>query len=198
MPELTVLTADGRTRTHALKGDKVGLGRATKNELCFPDDSGLSREHLSFERDGEEWLLRDAGSKNGTLLNGERVTTTRKLKAGDRIHAGHLTLVYGVPARAFSETVVFIDTRDEKSPISRDLRDALPAPEIGKATVGVDKVAALIKAGSELAGKGDLAELFPRILKLAIEAVSAERGVLLAYEGDSLDVKASSGGSFRI
>ena len=133
MPELTILTADGRTRTHSLKGDNVRLGRSTSNELCFPDDSGLSRQHLSFERDGDGWVLRDAGSKNGTLINGERLIAARKLKAGDRIHAGHLTLVYGVPSSGLSETVVFIDTRDEKSTISRHLKDALPAAESGRA-----------------------------------------------------------------
>jgi serine phosphatase RsbU (regulator of sigma subunit) len=202
MPEISILTPDGRTRTYALEGERVGLGRAASNELCFPDDSGLSRQHLLFLRNSDSWLLSDPGSKNGTLLNGDRITAPVTLKTGDRIHAGHLTIVYGVPARPFNETVVFIDTRDEKSSVSRQLAEILPTsertPDPARASVSADKVGALIKAGRELARRGGLAELFPTILNLAIEAVNAERGVLLAYEGESLDVKASSGGSFRI
>src|SRR4051812_27721989 len=108
MAEISILTPDGKTKTHELEGERVGLGRSANNELCFPDDSGLSRNHLYFERDqAGNWNIADPGSKNGTTLNGERVTAPRKLNAGDRIHAGHLTIVFGVPPRPFNETVVF-------------------------------------------------------------------------------------------
>ncbi len=200
MAEISILTPDGKTKTHELVGDRVGLGRANTNELCYPDDSGLSRQHLYFQRDGDGWLLGDPGSKNGTTLNGERVGAPRRLKPGDRIHAGHLTIVYGVAPRPFNETVVFIDTRDEKTTVSRSLADVLDptVQRSDRGSVSADKIGALIKAGKELSAEGDLDKLFPSILNLALEAVQGERGVLLAYEGESLDVKASSGGNFRI
>lgn len=201
MPELSILTQDGRTQTYPLDGDRVGLGRSNANELCFPDDSGLSRQHLLFERDGESWLLRDPGSKNGTLLNGEKVTAPRTLRSGDRIHAGHLTIVFGAPARPFNETVVFVDTREEKTTLSRKLQDVLPGAtrqNVAETGVSAERTAALIKAGQQLVGHVTLEKLFPMILDLAIEAVHAERGILLALESDQLAVKASSGGNFRI
>lgn len=200
--EISILTPDGATRIYTLSGERVGLGRANSNELCFPDDSGLSRQHLFFENDKGDWCVRDPGSKNGTLLNGEKVTSPRKLKAGDRLHAGHLTIVYGAASRPFNETVVFIDTRDDKSTVSRRLSELFPPVQtstaIDKATVSADRVAALIRAGRELAGHRPLAELFQLILDLSVEAVQAERGVVLVLEGDSLVVKASTGGNFRI
>ena len=45
---------------------------------------------------------------------------------------------------------------------------------------------ALIRAGQELAENRPLADLFPVILDLAIQAVNAQRGVLLILEGDTL------------
>jgi serine phosphatase RsbU (regulator of sigma subunit) len=198
MAEISILTPDGRTRSYTLAGDRVGLGRANTNDLCFPDDSGLSRQHLVFERDGDDWQVRDAGSKNGTLLNGERVNGVKPLKAGDRVIAGHLTIVYGASARPFTETVVFIDTREDRPTATRSAADVLGRLKTPSATVSADKVGALIKAGRELMGHRPLPELFPLILDLAIEAVNAERGVVLTLEGDSLVVKASSGGNFRI
>ncbi|HYO82256.1 MAG TPA: SpoIIE family protein phosphatase, partial [Bryobacteraceae bacterium] len=202
MPEVSIVTPDGRTNTYTLEGDRVGLGRAATNQLCFPEDNGLSRQHLYFERDGSDWQLVDPGSKNGTLLNGERLNGPRRLMPGDRIQAGHLTLVYGTHAKPFNETVVFIDTREERATLSRQLGELLPSATrtvlLDRPAVSADRIGALVRAGRELAGHRPLNELFPLILDLAIEGVQAERGVLLALEGDTLVAKASSGGDFRI
>jgi serine phosphatase RsbU (regulator of sigma subunit) len=59
-------------------------------------------------------------------------------------------------------------------------------------------VSALIRAGNELAGNRPLPELFRFILDLAIQAVQADRGVLLTAEGDDLVVRAHKGEGFRI
>ncbi len=56
----------------------------------------------------------------------------------------------------------------------------------------------LIRAGNELAGERPLPELFRFILNLAIEAVSAERGILMTLEGPKLEVRATRGEGFRI
>jgi len=60
------------------------------------------------------------------------------------------------------------------------------------------RVRALIHAGRELAGHRPLADLFPLILDLALDAVNAERGVLLTLEGENLLVRAARGETFRI
>src|SRR5579863_10674582 len=94
MKELQILTPDGQSRFIPLRADSISLGRSSAAELSFPDDNGLSRQHLAIERDGDGWALRDLGSKNGTMLNGAKVTGRMPLKSGDRITAGHLILVY--------------------------------------------------------------------------------------------------------
>jgi serine phosphatase RsbU (regulator of sigma subunit) len=57
---------------------------------------------------------------------------------------------------------------------------------------------ALIRAGQELSENRPLPELFPVILDLAVQAVNAQRGVLLLLDGDSLVPKAHKGDGFRI
>src|SRR5215831_16543017 len=57
---------------------------------------------------------------------------------------------------------------------------------------------ALIRAGLELSENRPLAELFPVILDLAIQAVNAQRGVVLTLEGETLVPRAHKGDGFRI
>src|SRR4051812_6993970 len=113
MRELQILSPDGRSRAVPLDGERLSLGRSTATELCFPDDTGLSRQHLVIERDGDGWALRDLGSKNGTILNGAKVTARMPLKPGDRIMAGHLILVYDSSQARPSKPVVIFDSQDD-------------------------------------------------------------------------------------
>ncbi len=92
--ELLIQSSDGQSKTYQLTGDRVTLGRSSTTELCFADDAGLSRQHMALERDGNEWTVQDLGSKNGTQVNNIPLKGKLKLKSGDRITAGHLTIIY--------------------------------------------------------------------------------------------------------
>jgi len=80
--ELLILTPDQQTRRVPLRGEAVALGRAHGNDLSYPDDASLSRRHLRFKKDDRGWAVEDLGSKNGTLLNGNRVVSREYLSAG--------------------------------------------------------------------------------------------------------------------
>ena len=73
----------------------ITLGRSSANELCYPEDAGLSRQHLALEKDGDTWMVRDLGSKNGTFVNGVRITSPHPLGKNDRVTAGHIALDFG-------------------------------------------------------------------------------------------------------
>jgi len=86
--------------------------------------------------------------------------------------------------------------------VAIQLSDLLGETSSGKPSesgkVWVTPLQALLRVGRELAQRRPLDELFPVILNLALEAVGAERGVLMAQEGAELVEKASRGGEFRI
>jgi pSer/pThr/pTyr-binding forkhead associated (FHA) protein len=107
--ELRITTQDNKVRRVPLEADPVSLGRAHTNDLCYPEDASLSRRHLMIERDGENWCVRDLKSKNGTLLNGARITGKHPLKSGDRLTVGQLSIACGdppPPKRASSTPIV--------------------------------------------------------------------------------------------
>lgn len=71
----------------------VRIGRASaENDLCI-DDAAVSRRHADITQDGSRHRLRDRGSQNGTLCNGERIGDDGVLLAdGDLITVGRTTL----------------------------------------------------------------------------------------------------------
>jgi sigma-B regulation protein RsbU (phosphoserine phosphatase) len=198
---------DGKTATVALDRDRITLGRSSANELCYPDDVGLSRQHLALTcRNDGQITVEDLGSKNGTMLNGQRLEGPMPFNPGDRVAAGHLTIEFADAGLSTQNTVVFVDSPDQFSKSATTVVASLDgvlgpqADDLGKTQVmqGSPQMRALIRAGRELAGHRPLTELFQVIMDLSVEAVMAGRGVLMTLEGDELRVRAARGDGFKI
>ena len=197
MLQLLIQTPGGQTRTVPLTGGRLILGRASNVDLSFPEDSGLSRQHLSVQREGNGWTLEDLGSKNGTTLNDAVVKSRATLKRGDRIGAGHLVITFDEPAAGAPPArspVVFVE---EPEPVSSSTI-VTSLEGVMSSARGARQVQALIRAGTELGKDRPLVEMFPVILDLAIAAVGGQRGALMTLDGDQLVVQACKGSGFRI
>ena len=196
--ELLVHTPDGRTRSLPLDRSSFTLGRSSSNELCYAEDAGLSRQHLVIEKTGDEWTVRDLGSKNGTLVNGNKITSPHPLGPNDRITAGHLMIEFSGKKEVQAQTVVFVEAGVGPSVSSTMVTSLEGLLSDEKDAEGGPQMRALIRVGRELAGHRPLAELFTLIMDLAIDAVGAARGVLMTLEGEELVVRAAKGEGFRI
>ncbi len=73
------------------------LGRSESNAIVLHDDAA-SRRHAIIQRAemGELYLL-DLGSRNGTFVNGQRVSTPVVLKDNDEIAIGDYRMISGIP-----------------------------------------------------------------------------------------------------
>ncbi|QDU33716.1 FHA domain-containing protein FhaA [Poriferisphaera corsica] len=83
---LAMFKSDGLRRDFPITRGKVVIGRKNTCDLRIPLSS-VSRQHCEITIDGDQVLLRDLGSSNGTLLNDNRVQESL-LKAGDEITIG--------------------------------------------------------------------------------------------------------------
>jgi pSer/pThr/pTyr-binding forkhead associated (FHA) protein len=79
MPSLVIQKADGARQSFSLEKDRITLGRSRDSDVFLPDQ-WLSRHHAEILRAQEGFILADLGSKNGTLLNGERVGEGHRLE----------------------------------------------------------------------------------------------------------------------
>jgi hypothetical protein len=80
-----------RGRSYAIDDDAtIGRGGGCAVGLTF--DTFVSQVHArAFDRDGTLWV-EDAGSTNGTLVNGKRISQPTKLRKGDRMQVGETVL----------------------------------------------------------------------------------------------------------
>jgi pSer/pThr/pTyr-binding forkhead associated (FHA) protein len=89
---LVVLRGPNTGARFLLDSDEVSSGRHPDSDI-FLDDVTVSRKHATFRRDGDVFLVRDAGSLNGTYVNRERIDEVT-LKTGDEVQIGKFRLVF--------------------------------------------------------------------------------------------------------
>lgn len=207
--ELLISQPEGSPTTIELQKRPLSLGRSADNDLAYPEDPWLSRYHLRFENEQNGWFVKDCQSRNGTMVNAMALKEPHRLKSGDRIYAGHLTIEVREPGADPQKNVIsFIGQDEEKTTREATIVTSLDKV-LGKAAVSSHQpkegtlstsrvVQALIRAGRELAGHQPLNELFTAILNLALSAMEARRGVILTLEDGELVVRASKGAGFKI
>lgn len=79
-----------------LEGDRLVLGRAADCDLVVVDQR-VSRHHAELRRSGDSFSLVDLGSRNGTYLNGRRISQPLPLRNEDVIRLGSARFVYHDP-----------------------------------------------------------------------------------------------------
>ncbi len=100
-PVLVVMNDDRFSEWHILKQRATSMGRDPGAALQLRDDT-VSRIHAVIEYGNHQldetpecWLA-DNESRNGTFLNGIKITNRERLHNGDRIFVGNTSLTYFV------------------------------------------------------------------------------------------------------
>jgi pSer/pThr/pTyr-binding forkhead associated (FHA) protein len=90
--------ADGVQRIVTLGEGSVWVGRRESVGLPLSWDDQVSGVHAELEPTGGEWTLVDDGmSRNGSYVNGERVTGRRRLRDRDMLRFGRTVVMYRAP-----------------------------------------------------------------------------------------------------
>ena len=93
MATLFQIGNDGsRTERWEIGEDPVIVGRSGQAKVSVEDD-GVSRRHFLILREGDEYVIKDLNSRNGTWVEGRRVST-EKLHDRDRILAGRTLFLF--------------------------------------------------------------------------------------------------------
>jgi hypothetical protein len=178
---------------------RITIGRVPENDVQLVDDK-VSRHHAVIElQDGGRVVLHDLGSRNGTFVDGVRLSGSRVLAGGERLRFGdqQLRVQAGPPVQAPLEA----ERPDQSAPDTRRLaaRRVLPG-RIGRrglvlaivalAVLVVIGVAQLVLPGvAEQKLRSDLARYGP-VTHVHIESTPAIK--LLWHRADRVEVAMDS------
>lgn len=151
MALLTLKFKDLPLKEIELTGDSKTIGREPGNDVVV-ENLLVSGYHARIDQAGKEYVLTDLQSKNGTFVNGERVTST-KLKNGDQILIGKHTLVFTLdPAEIaedpkLTEETMFIEVAQG---VSKPSAEEAEAPDLSSTAVSAERpaVLAFVSGGS--------------------------------------------------
>jgi len=200
MPHIVISGSDGKRSTHELKNSEpVSIGRSSRNSMVLADLS-LSRHHAEILPDSDGWILQDAGSRNGTFLNGHRLQAPERLKPGDRIDLGGCHLEYREKGESTGRVVFSDHPMASEGTIFLPLNDVMTMPEAlapGSARQArktpapaedmqarIRRLEVVEKANLELLGHESMDHLLPKVLDLVIRAVKPDRTALFLQEAD--------------
>jgi hypothetical protein len=92
-PRLVVTAPGGEPVVYPFTGDVMSLGRGRNNDIQIKNDGKISRYHCRIFRRGDEFIVEDNKSSNGTLVEGKLVTRQR-LDGGEQIQLGETRVVF--------------------------------------------------------------------------------------------------------
>jgi hypothetical protein len=91
--KLVVQLPGGQCHDFPLSQPVTTIGRARTSDLLLEYEY-ISRQHARLELTESGYLLVDAGSTNGTAVNGRRMGEMQLLSSGDEISLGELSIVF--------------------------------------------------------------------------------------------------------
>ncbi len=181
----------------------VWIGRAVQNEIRILD-SEVSRRHAILFHENGSWYVRDAGSSNGTFVNGQPATV-QPLSPGDQLQVGRTILLFteidSPESSLISRKVDFTHDAEASQIVSSVNFQAGRAFEqhavsgLGDAPPSDANLAVLYRISEEVVRPtGSLDQLLKRILDLSIDAVRADRGVMFVADSrtDSIEPRVVS------
>lgn len=85
--------------SYPLEAESISIGRDASNGIQI-NDAEISRRHARLQFQGGKYVIEDAGSTNGTHVNGQRIMSAYVLKPGDVVSFGE-GIVLGYEASDF-------------------------------------------------------------------------------------------------
>jgi phosphoserine phosphatase RsbU/P len=195
MPKLYVYPKNEDSFEYSLPNQKISLGRAENNDISLKDPF-CSSHHAFIHPSGNNFMIQNNKSKNGTFLNGKKIDTESILKKGDEILIGSTRIKFD------KELATNVEVTDAPSPSSNintimNVEEILSKPDLTttiKATVqplDFDQIrsehkfySVISEVSKALVLHMPLSELLEHIMNLICQHVPMDRGILMLKEGN--------------
>lgn len=114
--QLTIQVGPDPGKVYPLDKPEMVIGRDLTVDVVI-SDSEISRKHAHLTLQAVGYVIEDLGSTNGTVVNGERLSSPHPLKSGEVITLGeHVTLLYEAPLGDSDATQIAANTFAPRAP----------------------------------------------------------------------------------
>lgn len=197
MPKLLITSGEKKGYVFRLSDDIVSIGRASDNTIAIPDRS-VSRNHATIFPHGEEYVIEDLSSKNGTYVNGAKVPK-HTLKVGDEIKLGLTTIAFlhlSAPEEIGKPSRVSVVSGDE-APKDVTVEMLLPPDHVKPLEAVLEKfdskevrhsyhkLMTLYRISHDIGTLVELKELLEKIIHLVMEITKADYGFIMLVDDES-------------
>lgn len=104
MPVLKVIKGSCPGQIVELSGDRMVMGRHPSCQIVL-DNAAVSRNHAQILESHGTYFLEDLRSRNGTVVNGDKIQGRTELKDGDEIRVCEVVLKFHAGAPPAGEPV---------------------------------------------------------------------------------------------
>jgi sigma-B regulation protein RsbU (phosphoserine phosphatase) len=131
-------------------GRATVVGRSSTCDAQLPDP-GVSRQHASISRKGSIWFITDAGSRQGTLLNSQRLNAEAPtpLRDGDLVRIAPWTFRVRCGGPAAMSTIITDDGRGAPQRVERLAPEAVASLTRQRLDLLIECSAAINTAATE-------------------------------------------------
>lgn len=179
--------------------DETSIGRHPECDIVV-DAGAVSRYHAKVVRQGDDFLVEDSGSRNGTFLNGQLLTAAQALQEGDRVRISDVELMFHREAtpefvRGGSEMtfdgssfgIVMVDDHETKSAPGTKVEFRASESGLKMTATAEAKLAALTQINRNLTGALALDDVLPKILESLFDIFpAADRGFVVMENADAV------------
>jgi two-component system, NtrC family, sensor kinase len=197
VPSLFVIQGRNKGTRYELSGHEgaITIGREAGNLIQLQDNE-VSRRHAEIRAVGEQFILGDLKSSNGTFVNNRKIQRS-ELTAGDQLQIGRTVLVYAA-GNADEPVVGAVDIvpASDHSDASRIVR-SMPEDDAEMVVLSPEdtqnqwlararsNLQVMYRTALAVSHTLDIDELLGRILQLIFEWVEADRGCIMLLDPET-------------
>ena len=181
MPKIYIMNGPEKGRSFEVDEEAIFVGRAPDNEIHINDKS-VSRKHLKIIKRGEKYYVTDLGSKNGTFIDGMRITGAKEyeVREGMPIAVGKTFLSVG---KAYPDDVLAVlDSIDLFKELDEEGKNEVrDRPMTAKQNMDL-----IYKVSNVLMQSFNMKEVMERILQYILELLKRiDRGVIILIDQET-------------
>ncbi len=195
MAKLFVYPKKGEAFTLPLKQERISIGRSPDNDISIVDPYSSGQHAFIYPLEGG-YVVRDNKSKNGTFVNGVKITAETELKKGDEVLVGSTRIVFDKELAADVEvtespssatninTIMELKEILKKSDVETTMK-ATPTPlDLQRIKSEHKAFSVMSEVSKALIFHKPLEELLEHIMDLICENLPMDRGILMLMEGN--------------